>query len=115
MSDPGEVSFGVKTLGVLFGIILVGIISLVSLPVFYFCGWCDAHLWNWFLVPYFHAPHISIWLAVALGLLIRLQTLDFTVLKEQPKIDGLKTLGATLTTHAFYLGVGYGIHHFFLP
>jgi hypothetical protein len=46
------------------------VIYILLLPIGLFMAWMRVEMWNWFVVPYFHAPHISVWLMFALGILI---------------------------------------------
>lgn len=37
-------------------------LGVAMLPLGLLNAWIAYKLWNWFAVPYFHAPHIGVWL-----------------------------------------------------
>ena len=43
-------------------------IYVLFLPLGLLIAWMRVKMWEWFVVPYFHAPHVSVWLMFALGL-----------------------------------------------
>lgn len=49
----------------------LGVILLLWAPLTVWDGFIVSHLWNWFAVPFFHAPTLSIAFAVGLQCLWR--------------------------------------------
>jgi len=43
---------------------------LFMIPIGLIFAWIRVKMWDWFIVPYFHAPHISVWLMFAIGCLL---------------------------------------------
>jgi len=59
----------------LVGVFMLGagyfaLLLLSSLPFSLIGAWARVKMWDWFVVPYLHLPHISIWVMYGLTLLI---------------------------------------------
>lgn len=97
------------------GALVMGIISpvvvvlfvVLYLPFSFYGAWCDQHLWNWFIGPYFHLPFMSIWVSFIVGSWARLQTTSFKVLKEEPKTKFWAGILLAIGSHTLAIGIGY--------
>lgn len=83
---------------------------VVLLPLTIYYAWCDMHLWNWFVVPYFHVPVMALWTALMLSLLARLQS-SWLVYKDHSTKFWM-TIFASFSGHTFALTIGLAVHHF---
>lgn len=76
------------------------------------CSFCDMKLWNWFVVPFFHAPHMTILMAMGLGLIIKLcQQLPMDPFDKEPMYY-LKYIGRSIKIHYEFLLIGFILHLF---
>lgn len=63
--------------------ILIAAVLVVFFPLTMFCAWCDMHVWNWFAAPYLRLPAMPYWIALGIGLWIRLQTSSTKLVKGE--------------------------------
>jgi hypothetical protein len=73
-----QMTFGEWTAAVLLGGSAGILIYILFVPLGLFYAWMRVKMWDWFVVPYFQLPHISVWLMYALGLLIYMLKPDNT-------------------------------------
>lgn len=66
MTEGKKYSLVEKVLGTIVGAFLGGAVILAFVPFDLALAWLRAQVWNWFLVPYFHAPVMNTWLMFAL-------------------------------------------------
>lgn len=78
-------------------------------PLTIFCAYCDRMIWNWFAAPYLHLAPMSLWMAVGIGLWIRLQTLQTKKVKGE-KTETLTPIIDTLFMHVGSVVTAYIIH-----
>jgi hypothetical protein len=62
------------TFGEWCGAVLIGgtagiVIYVVFLPLGLLMAWMRVKMWDWFIVPYFHLPHVSVWLMYGIVIL----------------------------------------------
>ena len=58
-------------------LVVIGLIPLMLLV-----AWMRVKMWEWFAVPYFHLPRVSVWLMLAVGLFMSTFQPSFPTLKE---------------------------------
>ena len=63
------------TFGEWVGVVLLGgtaavLMFVLFLPLGLISAWMSVKMWDWFAVPYFHLPHISVWLMFVVGMFI---------------------------------------------
>ena len=56
--------------GVVIGVSFFAFIIICTIPLALIGAWARMKMWDWFIVPYFHLPHVSLWLMYALGLFV---------------------------------------------
>lgn len=74
-------------------------------------GWALTYLWDWFVVPIFHLPHLSIAYAAGLGLVISYLTHQGDYAKEEDNA-AMQRVVNTLLQPPFAVGIGWVIHQF---
>jgi hypothetical protein len=112
-----EVTFTVddleKFLGPVVSAVLTPLFFAVAWVLFFplaiFYGWCDRFIWNWFAAPYFHLSPMSVWTAVAISMLVSLQTMNLKMVKDE-KLEWFKPLVAGFFLHLLSLATAYIIH-----
>lgn len=82
---------------------IFGVISLIFLTAFV-RGWALVKMWDWFIVPTFGVPHISIAIAVGMCLTINL----FYAGYAKPDSDDSTTKQIVVAFVAPILTVGFG-------
>ena len=77
-------------------------------------GYVLSVMWAWFVVPTFHAPQVSVAVAVGISLIVGMLTKQVT--ESQEKKDATASVVSSFTWSFFYplliLGVGYVAHMF---
>jgi hypothetical protein len=74
--SPGEALI----VGVGFPFLVIGA-SIALLPLNLLYSWIACKFWEWFAVPYFHAPHVGVWLMCMAGWFISM-FMPYTNLKN---------------------------------
>jgi len=62
-------------------LIVAAYIVLVGVPMMLLTAWMRNTMWEWFAVPYFHAPHVGVLAFVAVGLFTGMFSLPSSSLK----------------------------------
>lgn len=93
----------------------IAIIPIIAIPLTAYYVWCDMHLWNWFIVPYFGLPPMTLWWGVGMWTMISSIKTTYSS-KEEPEEDKKwspwKTFGMAILGHTATLLTGYLIHHY---
>jgi hypothetical protein len=63
-------TFGEWSAAVLIGGTAGIFIYILFLPLALLTAWMRVKMWDWFVVPYFHLPHIAVWVMFGLGIFI---------------------------------------------
>jgi hypothetical protein len=88
---------------------IISFIWVAFLPLTVFCAWCDRFIWNWFAAPYFHLAPMTLWMAVGIGLWIRLQTMQSKSVKGE-KTETLIPIVRSIIMHVGSVLTAYVIH-----
>lgn len=92
------------------------LVILIGGPIW--SGYVLSVMWNWFLVPAFHMPQISVALAIGITMLVRMITYNPSYEKEKKKESGelAKALTNAVVFSLLYpllvLAVAYIVHQF---
>jgi hypothetical protein len=70
MGMATKMTFGEWCAAILLGGTAGILIYLLFLPLGLLMAWMRVKMWDWFMVPYFHLPHISVWLMFALVIFV---------------------------------------------
>lgn len=63
--------------------LMTGLLVIAFLPFALLSAWMRVKIWEWFAVPYFHAPHISVWLMLIVGMFVSMFQTSQPQLKEE--------------------------------
>jgi len=70
MGMATKMTFGEWVTVVLFGGTVAIVMFILFIPLGLISAWMRVKMWDWFAVPYFHLPHISVWLMFVVGMFI---------------------------------------------
>lgn len=77
------------------------------------CAIVDMNIWNWFVEPFFHTFHMTLFEAMGLGIIVRLS--QYSPIEETKSDDSLayiKYVGRKIKQHYELLLMGFIIHLF---
>lgn len=86
----------------------------VGLPMMLFQAWMRNLVWEWFAVPYFHAPHVGVWMMLAFGVFIGLFVQRDELKPEHYKRSFWGRVAFAYYADAIGLLFAYGVHHWIL-
>ena len=104
-------SFFIILFGGVFGAGAIALIAVIMFPFLLLSAWIRWLLWQWFAVPYLHAPMLSYWAVV--GLCLFINSFAHT---DQPngykptKADMFGRIFGAIAVEFIALGIGYIIH-----
>lgn len=110
--SENKYTLGEAAVGFTLAPFVLAAITVLVLPFSLWQAWVLVQLWSWFVVPYFHAPTISVWLVMGLLLIYGSVTKTSEVKKEAPETNWTSTFIVFVFGPAFSLTIGYLIHHF---
>lgn len=86
-------------------------VYIIFLPIGLLVAYIRTKLWDWFVVPYFHLPHVSVW--VMFGISILLATFNYVDNNKKNEDNKQNFINALLwyVLQLVALGIGYVIHH----
>jgi len=86
------------------------LIMLISLPLGLITAWVRVVLWGWFIIPYFHLPHLSVWQMFAIGIFLSSFHTTQELKPEFYPTGVWARIGLYYAGQFLSLGVGYLIH-----
>jgi len=98
-----------------FGGVAVGVIVpfmvVVTFPLTMLSAWIRLTLWNWFAVPYLHAPAVPYWAVVGLGVLVNTFSQSSSPNGYKPKAsETFSMILMPVVVQLIGLGIAYIIH-----
>ena len=105
---------GVAAIGVFVLPLTLLFVLVASTPFSLLDAWIFTQLWAWFVVPSFHLPVISVWVAFGLGLMYKLWAADIQVKIKPDETNWMVTLLTKVCISGMALFLGWIIHHFVL-
>ena len=103
------------------GLILAGLPALfvaavvAMIPLALLVAWMRMKIWDWFMVPYFHLPHISVLLMYAIGLFIASFRAGTRSLKNEYYATGFfSNLCGEFAVTWVGFGIAYALHVWWL-
>jgi len=95
----------IACLGIIVGLILIPTIAILQ-------GWVLTILWSWFIVPTFHAPELSIAVAIGLTLVVGMFKEIKINTKEKSSDEKLTEAIAVVIMPFVFLFLGWIVHSF---
>lgn len=98
---------------------IVGVFVLLALFIAFssmYNGWVLMKLWEWFIVPVFHLPMLTLPAAMGLSLVVHFltynqqRTSDTNGTEEEKKKKMIHVFVQIFLRPLIVLGIGYGIH-----
>lgn len=115
MTEGKKYTFVEKVLGIILGGFLGGAVILAFVPVDLALAWLRVQVWNWFLVPYLHAPVMNIWLMFALIFFVSMWRKSPRDLRKDLYEESLAhTFVWGILTDLIAFGICFCVHHWFL-
>ena len=103
------------------GLILAGLPALfvavcaATIPLGILAAWMRVKMWDWFMVPYFHLPHIGVPLMYAIGLFIVSFRAGTRSLKNEYYATGFFSNGCSEFVVSWVgFGIAYALHVWWL-
>jgi len=92
--------------------LFTSLVFVLFLPLYLFAAWMRVKMWDWFMVPYFHAPHVSVWLMFAIGLFVSLfqNSAHPELKKEFYKASEAARIWGPIVVQLITFGLAYLIH-----
>jgi hypothetical protein len=90
----------IACLGVILGFILIPLIAILQ-------GWVFTVLWGWFVVPTFHAPELSIAVAIGLTIVVGMFRRVDIDMREKTSNEKLTEAIATIVMPFVFLFLGW--------
>ena len=104
----------------LIGMVVIGVsffafMVVCTIPLALIGAWARMKMWDWFIVPYFHLPHVSLWLMYALGLFAGMWRAPSSAEAEsEKKKNAFVTVAAWNLMQLVAVLLGYIVHRWIL-
>jgi hypothetical protein len=101
--------------GIVIAVSYFAFLVLCTIPLALIGAWARMKMWDWFIVPYFHLPHVSLWLMYALGLFVGMwHTSASSDDDNKKKKNAFVTIAAWNFLQLFTMLMGYIVHRWIL-